>query len=239
MVVIHLTKKTRSGSDYLTLWKISGNRLPSEQQRDQSRVSRSVSTPNIHDVPEPSSVNDSGPSENICSTSNSDQAIPIPSVEQSELTPDDQSEIPAIIDEKDSQNNLDDLAILHAQLKWTRAQPLYNVIGDVNDGVKTRSASANYCLYKSFLSIIERKNVSQALEDSDWLLAMQEELLQFKRNKVYRLVPRPQDKSIIKTKWIFRNIKDESGLIVRNKARLVAKGYSQQEGIDYDETFAR
>ncbi|KAJ9544645.1 hypothetical protein OSB04_024352 [Centaurea solstitialis] len=192
----------------------------------------------IHDVPEPSSVNDSGPSENICSTSNSDQAIPVPSVEQSELTLDDQSEIPAIIDENDSQNNLDDLAILPALLKWTRAHPLYNVIGDVNDGIKTRSASANYCLYKSFLSVIEPKNVSQALEDSDWLLAMQEELLQFKRNKVYRLVPRPQDKSIIKTKWIFRNKKDESGLIVRKKARLVAKGYSQQEGIDYDETFA-
>ncbi|KAJ9545044.1 hypothetical protein OSB04_024751 [Centaurea solstitialis] len=192
----------------------------------------------IHDVSEPSSVNDSGPSENICSTSNSDQALPVPSVEQSELNPDDQSEIPAIIDENDSQNNLDDLAILPAQLKWTRAHPLYNVIGDVNDGVKTRSASANYCLYKSFLSVIEPKNVSQALEDSDWLLAMQEELLQFKRNKVYRLVPRPQDKSIIKTKWIFINKKDESGLIVRNKARLVAKAYSQQEGIDYDETFA-
>ncbi|KAJ9561525.1 hypothetical protein OSB04_006685 [Centaurea solstitialis] len=192
----------------------------------------------IHDVLEPSSVNDSGPSENICSTSNSDQAIPVPSVEQSELTPDDQSEIPAIIDENDSQNNLDDLAILPAQLKWTRAHPLYNVIGDVNDGVKTRSASANYCLHKSFLSKIEPKNVSQALDDSDWLLAMQEELLQFKRNKVYRLVPRPQDKSIIKTKWLFRNKKDESGVIVRNKARLVAKGYSQQEGIDYDETFA-
>ncbi|KAJ9545054.1 hypothetical protein OSB04_024761 [Centaurea solstitialis] len=192
----------------------------------------------IHDVPEPSSVNDFGPSENICSTSNSDQAILVPSVEQSELTPDDQSEIPAIIDENDSQNNLDDLAILPAQLKWTRAHPLYNVISDVNDGVKTRSASANYCLYKSFLSKIEPKNVSQALDDSDWLLAMQEELLQFKRNKVYRLVPRPQDKSIIKTKWIFRNKKDESGFIVRNKARLVAKGYSQHEGIDYDETFA-
>ncbi|KAJ9536507.1 hypothetical protein OSB04_un000344 [Centaurea solstitialis] len=201
-------------------------------------TSDSITDPNIHDVPEPSSLNDSGPSKNICSTSNSDQAIPVPIVDQSELTPDDQSEIPTIIDENDSQNNLDDLAILPAQLKWTRAHPLYNVIGDVNDGVKTRSASANYCLYKSFLSVIEPKNVSQALEDSDWLLAMQEELLQFKRNKVYHLVPRPQDKSIIKTKWIFRNKKDESGLIVRNKERLVAKGYSQQEGIDYDETFA-
>ncbi|KAJ9547778.1 hypothetical protein OSB04_020321 [Centaurea solstitialis] len=60
---------------------------------------------------------------------------------------------------KFDKNNLDDLAILPAQLKWTRAHPLYNVIGDVNDGVKTRSASVNYCLHKSFLSKIEPKNV--------------------------------------------------------------------------------
>ncbi|KAJ9552915.1 hypothetical protein OSB04_016960 [Centaurea solstitialis] len=212
--------------------------MTSEHSNNEDLILSRNPRVDIQDVPESSSLNDSGPSENICSTSNSDQAIPIPSVDQSELTPDDQSEIPAIIDENDSQNNLDDLAILPAQLKWTRAHPIYNVIGDVNDGVKTRSASANYCLYKSFLSVIEQKNVSQALEDSDWLLAMQEELLQFKRNKVYCLVPRPQDKSIIKTKWIFKNKNDESGVIVRNKARLVAKGYSQQEGIDYDETFA-
>nr|GFA02862.1 hypothetical protein [Tanacetum cinerariifolium] len=52
------------------------------------------------------------------------------------------------------------------------------------------------------------------------------------------LVPRPEDKTIIKTKWIFKNKKDESSLVIRNKARLVAVGYFQQEGIDYDETFA-
>nr|GFA73302.1 copia protein [Tanacetum cinerariifolium] len=68
--------------------------------------------------------------------------------------------------------------------------------------------------------------------------AMQEELDQFARLKVWRLVPRPEGKSIIKTKWIFKNKKDESRLVIRNKARLVAVGYSQQEGIDYDETFA-
>nr|GFB61629.1 copia protein [Tanacetum cinerariifolium] len=45
-------------------------------------------------------------------------------------------------------------------------------------------------------------------------------------------------KSVIKTKWIFKNKKDESSLVIRNKARLIAVGYSQQEGIDYDETFA-
>nr|GEZ09265.1 uncharacterized mitochondrial protein AtMg00820-like [Tanacetum cinerariifolium] len=53
-----------------------------------------------------------------------------------------------------------------------------------------------------------------------------------------RLVPRPKGKTVIKTKWIFKNKKDESSLVSRNKARLVAVGYSQQEGIDYDEMFA-
>nr|GEX69895.1 uncharacterized mitochondrial protein AtMg00820-like [Tanacetum cinerariifolium] len=55
--------------------------------------------------------------------------------------------------------------------------------------------------------------------------------------KIGRLVPRPEGKSVIKTKWIFKNKKDESSLVIRNKAKLVAVGYSQQEGIDYDETF--
>nr|GEU57543.1 putative ribonuclease H-like domain-containing protein [Tanacetum cinerariifolium] len=68
--------------------------------------------------------------------------------------------------------------------------------------------------------------------------AMQEEFDQFARLKVWRLVPRPEDKTIIKTKWIFKKNKDESSLVIRNKARLVAAGDSQHEGIDYDETFA-
>nr|GEX90144.1 retrovirus-related Pol polyprotein from transposon TNT 1-94 [Tanacetum cinerariifolium] len=68
--------------------------------------------------------------------------------------------------------------------------------------------------------------------------AMQEELDQFARLKVWRLVPRLEGKILIKTKWIFKNKKDESSLVIRNKAKLVAVGYSQQEGIDYDETFS-
>ncbi|GJZ93881.1 retrovirus-related pol polyprotein from transposon TNT 1-94 [Tanacetum coccineum] len=74
--------------------------------------------------------------------------------------------------------------------------------------------------------------------NADWVSAMQDELDQFARLKVWRLVPRPEGKTIIKTKWIFKNKKDESSLVIRNKARLVAVGYCQQEGIDYDETFA-
>nr|GEV42110.1 hypothetical protein [Tanacetum cinerariifolium] len=68
-----------------------------------------------------------------------------------------------------------------------------------------------------------------ALRDTDWVSVMQEELDQFARLKVWRLVPRPEGKSVIKTKWIFKNEKDESSLVIRNKARLVAVGYSQQE----------
>nr|GEZ33690.1 hypothetical protein [Tanacetum cinerariifolium] len=73
-------------------------------------------------------------------------------------------------------------------------------------------------------------NVDEAtLGDADWVSAMQDELDQFARLKVWRLVPRPEGKTIIKTKWIFKNKKDESSLVIRNKARLVAVGYSQQE----------
>nr|GEY65190.1 retrovirus-related Pol polyprotein from transposon TNT 1-94 [Tanacetum cinerariifolium] len=85
---------------------------------------------------------------------------------------------------------------------------------------------------------IEPANVAKSLRDADWVSAMQEELYQFTRLKVWRLVPRPEGKSVIKTKWIFTNKKDENSLVIRNKARLLAVGYSQQEGIDYDETFA-
>nr|GEY83297.1 uncharacterized mitochondrial protein AtMg00820-like [Tanacetum cinerariifolium] len=81
-------------------------------------------------------------------------------------------------------------------------------------------------------------NTTEALKDADWVSAIQEVLDHFARLKVWRLVPRPEGKSVIKTKWIFKNKKDESSLVIRNKAQLVTVGYSQQEGIDYDETFA-
>ncbi|GKG35254.1 putative ribonuclease H-like domain-containing protein, partial [Tanacetum coccineum] len=61
-----------------------------------------------------------------------------------------------------------------------------------------------------------------ALSDSAWVEAMQEELLQFKLQKVWVLVDLPKRKRAIGTKWIFRNKKDERGIVIRNKARLVA-----------------
>ncbi|KAJ9535723.1 hypothetical protein OSB04_un001123 [Centaurea solstitialis] len=122
--------------------------------------------------------------------------------------------------------------------KWTRAHPLQQVIGSKSAPVKTRSATQNECLFAAFLSRHEPSNVTEALDISDWVTAMQEELNQFECLGVWRLVPRPKNKTIIDLKWIFKNKKDEDGIVTRNKARLVAKGFKQQAGIDYDETFA-
>ena len=61
---------------------------------------------------------------------------------------------------------------------------------------------------------------------------------QFERNEVWELVSRPNDQSVIGTKWVYINKMDENGIIIRNKARLVAQGYNQQEGIDYEEIFS-
>jgi len=85
---------------------------------------------------------------------------------------------------------------------------------------------------------MEPKNVYEALTNSDWIVAMQDELHQFERNQEWHLVPKPKNRTIIGTKWAFRNKLDEQGTVTRNKARLVVQGYNQEEGIDYEETFA-
>ncbi|GJZ36813.1 retrovirus-related pol polyprotein from transposon TNT 1-94, partial [Tanacetum coccineum] len=102
---------------------------------------------------------------------------------------------------------------------------------------KLVAASASECLFAEFLSEIEPKKVFEALRHPQWVDAMQEELNQFYRNKVWTLVPLPHRKIAIGSKWVFKNKKDELRTVTRNKARLVTQGYSQEEGIDYDETF--
>ncbi|GKD25441.1 putative ribonuclease H-like domain-containing protein, partial [Tanacetum coccineum] len=95
-----------------------------------------------------------------------------------------------------------------------------------------------HCLFTCFLSQYEPKKISEALKDESWVDAMQEELLQFKIQKVWILVDLPYGKKAIGTKWVYKNKKDVRGVVVRNKARLVAQGHRQEEGIDYDEVFA-
>nr|GEY48999.1 hypothetical protein [Tanacetum cinerariifolium] len=94
------------------------------------------------------------------------------------------------------------------------------------------------CMFACFLSQEKPKKVHQALKDPSWIEAMQKELLQCKMQKVWVLVDLPKGKRAIGSKWVFRNKKDERGIVIRNKVRLVAQGHTQEEGIDYDEVFA-
>ncbi|GJZ57890.1 putative ribonuclease H-like domain-containing protein [Tanacetum coccineum] len=128
--------------------------------------------------------------------------------------------------------------------------PLNQVIGDLQSSTQTRQMTKNLeeygfvsttlkqrtshkdlqnCLFAFFLSHEEPKKVVQALKDPSWIEAMQEELLQFKLQEVWTLVELPNGKRAIGTKWVFRNKKDERGIMIKNKARLVTQGYTQEE----------
>ncbi|GJX12417.1 retrovirus-related pol polyprotein from transposon TNT 1-94 [Tanacetum coccineum] len=94
------------------------------------------------------------------------------------------------------------------------------------------------CMFALTVSIVEPKNIKEAMADSAWIEAMQDELHQFDRLQVWELVDKPFGKNVIKLKWLWKNKKDEDQTVIRNKARLVAKGYAQEEGIDFEESFA-
>ncbi|GKD25753.1 retrovirus-related pol polyprotein from transposon TNT 1-94, partial [Tanacetum coccineum] len=122
-------------------------------------------------------------------------------------------------------------------IKEHRNHPLENVIRNLNQRT-LRSQAQNESNFFCFISTIQPKNVNEALGDESWIVAMQEKLNQFIANDAWELVPQPRNMKIIETKWVFRNKLDENSIVSRNKARLVAQGYNQQEGIDYDETYA-
>ncbi|GJX49550.1 putative ribonuclease H-like domain-containing protein [Tanacetum coccineum] len=121
----------------------------------------------------------------------------------------------------------------------TRIMTMYSqehaMVSYIKTQRRTNHNDYQNCLFACFLSQIEPKKVTQALTDPSWIEAMQDELLQFRLQKVWGLVDLPKGKHAIGTKWVYRNKKHERGIVVRNKARLVAQGYTQEEGIDYDE----
>ncbi|GJY60258.1 uncharacterized mitochondrial protein-like protein, partial [Tanacetum coccineum] len=97
--------------------------------------------------------------------------------------------------------------------KWTKDHPLDNIV-------------------------VEPKNYKDALTQACWIEAMQEELNEFERLKVWELVPRPDKVMVITLKWIYKVKLDELREILKNKDRLVVHGYRQEKGIDFEESFA-
>ncbi|GJR06788.1 retrovirus-related pol polyprotein from transposon TNT 1-94 [Tanacetum coccineum] len=112
--------------------------------------------------------------------------------------------------------------------RWTRDHPLEQVRGNPTMPVQTRRQLATdpeMCMFALTVSIVEPKNIKEAMADSAWIEAMQDELHQFDRLKVWELVDKPFGKMIIKLKWLWKNKKDEDQTVICNKARLVAKAY--------------
>jgi hypothetical protein len=90
----------------------------------------------------------------------------------------------------------------------------------------------------AFLSMTEPKIFEETSQEEDWIRAMNDELDQIEKNNTWELVPRPENKNVIGSKWVFKNKMNDKGQVVRNKAKLVCKGYAQVEGQVVDETFA-
>ena len=110
--------------------------------------------------------------------------------------------------------------------KHQSSHPLQNILTPLNSGISTRSKLRSMCAFSAYVSLIEPKNIKQTLLDFDWISAMQEKLNQFVRSRVWNLVPKPQNRTVIGTRWVFRNKLDEQGQIVPNKGRLVVQGYN-------------
>ncbi|GJT49407.1 retrovirus-related pol polyprotein from transposon TNT 1-94 [Tanacetum coccineum] len=134
-----------------------------------------------------------------------------------------------------------DHQIFEHNSKWTKDHPLENIIGELARPVSTRlqlHEQALFCYYDVFLTVVETKTYKDALTQACWIEAMQEELNQFEQLEVWELVPRPAKVMVITLKWIYKVKLDELGGILKNKARLVARDYRQDEGIDFEESFA-
>ncbi|GKB08619.1 retrovirus-related pol polyprotein from transposon TNT 1-94 [Tanacetum coccineum] len=121
----------------------------------------------------------------------------------------------------------------------SKTSPLVDDDLDEEEAIKvTKKKNLESDIMDETLEIDEIVNIKESrnhpLENSPY----NKELNQFIANDVWELVPQPRNMTIIGTKWVFRNKLDENGVVSRNKARLVAQGYNQQEGIDYDETYA-
>ncbi|GJW01068.1 retrovirus-related pol polyprotein from transposon TNT 1-94 [Tanacetum coccineum] len=125
--------------------------------------------------------------------------------------------------------------------RWTKDHTIANVIGDPSSSISTRKqlqTDAMWCYFDAFLTSVEPKNFKQAMTELSWIDAMQEEIHEFERLQVWKLVPCPDKVMLIKLKWIYKVKTDEFGGVLKNNARLVAQGFRQEEGIDFEESFA-
>ncbi|GJW89171.1 putative ribonuclease H-like domain-containing protein [Tanacetum coccineum] len=108
--------------------------------------------------------------------------------------------------------------------------PVEQIIRDIYSAPQTRRMTKSVTEQAMFSSVQQGTNHKDFQNCLFGCFLSQEET-----KKVWTLVDLPNGKRAIGTKWVYRNKKDERGIMIKNKARLVAQGYTQEEGIDYDE----
>jgi len=86
--------------------------------------------------------------------------------------------------------------------------------------------------------VTEPSSFEEAVEDPAWVDAMVEEYDSIVKNSAWEIVPRPEGKSVVGSRWIYKVKQAADGSVEKYKARFIAQGFSQIEGIDYEETFA-
>ncbi|GJS88177.1 putative ribonuclease H-like domain-containing protein [Tanacetum coccineum] len=219
-------KETEHVKNYilLPLWTADPpfSQDPKSSHDDRSKPS-SDNENNVDEVPRKESKCDDQEKEDNVNSTNTVNAVGT-------------KEVNAIDDGAEADMNNLDTTIQVSPILTTRIykdHPLDQVIGRI-----CKSATQTRRCHRLKEHGRTQKVIHEFKKIQGWLEAMQEEILQFKLQEVWTLVDLPNRKRAIGTKLVFRNKKDERGIVIRNKARLVAQGYTQEEGIDYDEFFA-
>ncbi|GJU38429.1 retrovirus-related pol polyprotein from transposon TNT 1-94 [Tanacetum coccineum] len=216
----------------LVLAVSTGSPSSTTVDQDAPSLSNSQTTPETQPPVIPNDVEEDNHDIEVAHMGNDPYfGIPIPKVPSNQSSSTDSIHTIVHLDHQISKHNS----------KWTKDYPLENIIGELARPVSTRlqlHEQALFCYYDAFLTAVEPKTYKDALTQSCWIEAMQEELNEFERLEVWELVPRPDKVMVITLKWIYKVKLDELGGILKNKARLVARGYRQEEGIDFEESFA-
>ncbi|GJT92011.1 retrovirus-related pol polyprotein from transposon TNT 1-94 [Tanacetum coccineum] len=205
-------------------------------------------TIDLADSPMSTSIDQDAPSTSIPSTQDQEHS-PIISrgFKESPKTPHfhDDPLHESLHEDSTSQGSSSSVRPIHTPFKslgrWTKDHPIENVIRDPSRSVSTRKqlqTDAMWCYVDAFLTSVEPKNFKQAMTEPSWIDAMQEEIHEFERLQVWELVSCPDKVMLIKLKWIYKVKTDEFGGVLKNKARVVAQGFMQEEGIDFEESFA-
>nr|GEX27790.1 hypothetical protein [Tanacetum cinerariifolium] len=210
----------------------TGSHSSTTVDQDAPSPSNSQTTPDTQYLIIPNDVEEDKHDLNVAHMNNDPFfGLPIPKVSPDQSSSTDSIHTVVLPDHQLSEHNS----------KWTKDHPLENIICQLARPVSTRlklHEQALFSYYDAFLTTVKPKTYKDALTQSCWIEAMQEELNEFERLELWELVPRPDNVMVITLKWIYKVKLDELGGILKNKARLVACGYRQEEGINFEESFA-